>query len=274
MNKFIKINAAALITLVAMLSLTGSGAAAGSASLGLSGNGGTRYVGSTFSVAISENSSDPVNTVEADLNYDTSMLQLVGTSCSTGAFEFAAPGSGSGVTCGTATPKTGGQAVGTATFRALAAGSASVNFASSSHIYSSNDGSPDVWNGDTGGAVYNIAAAPPKVLPAATVAQAPPAAPAKKVIKTDPSIFAAAGKSVVKGANNSNWKVYAPLAILLAVLVGVMVLKRKQLMAATVALRSKLFPTKPAAKSAATAVAAKKSIKKPAVKKQTAKKKA
>lgn len=156
MSKFIK---AAFISVTTLLSVVcGSFAqAAGTAHLSMSPASGSYTVGATFSVTISETSTDAINVVQPDLSYNQSLLQLTGFTCNAAVFEFSLPGS-----CGTATPKTGSRAVATASFKALAAGTAAVTFASSSHIYSAANA--DVWDGATAGGSFVITN-PPVVVP-------------------------------------------------------------------------------------------------------------
>jgi hypothetical protein len=155
-----------LSSLVLATSLLGSSAsAAGSASLNLSPNGGTYDTGSTISVTVSENSgNDSVNVIQADVAYNGAQLQFISASCN-GAFEIAASVSANGITCGTTTPKTGGQIVGTMNFKALASGP--ISFAGSSAIYRSTDNT-NVWNGNTTGGNYTVSA--PVVAPVNTPA--------------------------------------------------------------------------------------------------------
>jgi Bacterial Ig domain len=136
--------------------------AASSDKMYLSPSSGTHTVGSTFSVAIRENSNtDQVNTVEADLTYPTSKLQYISTSLSGTAFGITAVktgGSGSTSTqLGTMSSVTGDKLVATVTFKVLASGSGSVTFASSSQVLSSSTNS-NVLGSMTGGS-YTLQAA-------------------------------------------------------------------------------------------------------------------
>jgi hypothetical protein len=124
-------------------------------------------VGATFSVNIYQSSVDLVNVVQPDLTYNTAVLQLTGFACNSAAFEFALPGS-----CGTATPKSGSQLVGTATFKALSAGAGTINFATSSHIYSSAN--VDVWDGSVTGSTVTVAVQQTVPAPAPTPAASAP----------------------------------------------------------------------------------------------------
>ena len=171
--------------------------AAGSASLSLSPSSGNYKIGNTFSVTIYENSgSDPVNVVEAILSYDQSKLQLLGRTCNSGAFEVSAFSA-----CGTIVPKTGTQAVATASFKALASGSASISFAGSSHIYRSTDNT-EIWNGATGGGMYSLTKPAPAKLKATTLgastAPTPTPAPVAAADSTTKKTPAATPTTVAK----------------------------------------------------------------------------
>ena len=171
--------------------------AAGSANLSLSPSSGNYKIGNTFSVTIYENSgSDPVNVVEAILSYDQSKLQLLGRTCNSGAFEVSAFSA-----CGTIVPKTGTQAVATASFKALASGSASISFAGSSHIYRSTDNT-EIWNGATSGGMYSLAkpapAKPKATTLAASTAPTPTPAPVAAADSTTKKTPAATPTTVAK----------------------------------------------------------------------------
>jgi hypothetical protein len=136
--------------------------AAGSDTMYLSPSGGTHKVGTTFSVAIRENSnSDSVNAVEADLTYSTSKLQFVSTSLSGTAFGITASNTGGGgsisVSLGSVSAVTGDKLIATVTFKALAAGSGTVSVSSGSQVLSSTTNTNIVSN-LTGGA-YTIQSA-------------------------------------------------------------------------------------------------------------------
>ncbi len=166
-------------------------AAAGSASLNMSGSGVTHNVGTTFSVVITENSgAEAVNVVEANLVYDSNVLQLTGISCS-GGFEISTPASASGIACGTTAPKTGMQTVGSASFKVLAAGTGTASFSASSAIYSSTTNA-NIWNGAANGVSFPLATpAPAKPRVTAPVVTAP-------VVETP--LAQEAPKTVVKAA--------------------------------------------------------------------------
>jgi len=156
---------------------------AASAGMSLSPTGGTKNVGTSFSVGIYENSGDePVNVAEASLGFDASQLSLTGLRCG-GGFEIAASVSGSSLSCGTVTPKTGSQLVGTATFRVLAgSGSGAVSITSGA-VYSANTNSNIA--GGMSGANFNFATpAPVVVTPAPTPEPTPIPAPVQEKLYT------------------------------------------------------------------------------------------
>jgi hypothetical protein len=234
MNLRNKFNFALASTLILLSAIAPSIAhAAGAASLSLSPGGGAYSIGSTFAVTIAENSgSDSVNVVEADLSYNAANLQLVGISCNTGAFEVNAPGNGSGVTCGTATPKTGSQAVAVANFKAVGAGSASVSFASSSHIYRSTDNT-DVWDGNTSGGSYSVITPAPVTTHRSTgssATTAPPVTTATPQVKASTSKKVSSPKTVVASStpvkNKSYVATYVVLIVLLIAAVGYEIRRR------------------------------------------------
>ena len=145
-------------SIIASSMLSATVAAANPANFYLSA--GSATVGNTVYVSISQDG-DQVNTVTAKLTYDTSKLQLLGVSCS-GALGNSQPES-NGVTCyGAGGASTNGGAVATASFKALAAGSASVSMASSSIIASSGS---DIWSHGSNGTVVSISNPAPASTP-------------------------------------------------------------------------------------------------------------
>lgn len=169
MKRFSKIFTA--VTVLASM-LVGGTAYAATASMSLSPASASHNIGSTFAVSIYENSgAEPVNVVEATLAFDTTQLALTGISCGA-AFEIAAPAGGGAVSCGTVTPKTGGQLVGTATFKTLAGSGSGAISIIGGHVYSATDNT-DIAN-STSGASYTlatpVAAAPAPEAPAPVVA--------------------------------------------------------------------------------------------------------
>lgn len=126
--------------------------------------------GDTFSVAIRENSStELVNAVQVDLNYDPADLDFVTVNGTGSAFGLEVENTGGGglvrivrgVTGGDP-PATGDQLVATVTFRArLSPGATTVSFAAESRLMSSVDNT-DILNTTTPG-IYTIINPPPSV---------------------------------------------------------------------------------------------------------------
>jgi hypothetical protein len=121
-------------------------------------------VGDTFTVNVYEDSgTDSVNVVQANLTYDTSLLSYTGHTDSS-VFPLVAenPGGDTGSlrfargTCGGCTPLSGSQLVVSLTFKALAAGTASVNFDSGTLVARSADGTAEPNLSEAGG-TYTIA---------------------------------------------------------------------------------------------------------------------
>ncbi|HEY4695176.1 MAG TPA: hypothetical protein VIH52_04425 [Candidatus Nanoarchaeia archaeon] len=111
--------------------------------------------GENFAVSVYTNTGgDPVNAVQANLSYPTATLQFISVDSSGSAFEIAAETSGGSgsvrIGKGTLTPKTGVQLVGIVNFKAIAAGTASVSFASGSAVLRSTDNA-NILSGPTGG---------------------------------------------------------------------------------------------------------------------------
>jgi hypothetical protein len=166
-----------LVAVLSFMLLPASTYAAGTANLSMSPNSGSYTVNSTFAVTIYENSgTDAVNVVEADLSFNSAVLQLTGISCNTSVFEINAPGSGVGVTCGTTTPKTGNQAAAFANFKVIGSGSTSVSFAATSHIYRSTDNA-DIWNGAIAGGTFSLVSPTPTSTPTSTPSRTPTPTP-------------------------------------------------------------------------------------------------
>jgi hypothetical protein len=170
-TKFIGLLAGA--TLVVANLFGGLAHAAGSASFSLSPSGGTYNINSTFSLMVSETSTDAVNVVTAKLSYDASKLQYVGVDASGSGFGGDAStsgGAGSITISRYVTPAgstvTGTQNVASVNFKALVgSGSTSVTFAAGSQIASNGS---NVWNGSTTGGTYTLATPAPAPTPAPT----------------------------------------------------------------------------------------------------------
>jgi hypothetical protein len=133
----------AIATVVGVLVSTGSQNthAATNDTLYMSPATGTETVGSTFTVAIRENSNgDQVNAAQANITYPTSQLQFVSTSLSGSAFGITATNSGGSGTVsiglGSTSAVTGDALIANVTFEVTAAGSANVAFAGSSSVLS------------------------------------------------------------------------------------------------------------------------------------------
>jgi hypothetical protein len=163
-SRIFGIAVAATVAAVTVLGGVSAGRAyaAGSASFSLSPTGSTYNVNSSFSIVISETSTDPVNVVTADLTYDASQLQFLGVDANGSDFggEVSSTGGGGSVSISRYVTPAGGNVTGTkriatVNFKALAgSGSTAVSFAGSSKIASNGS---NVWNGDTTGGSYNLA---------------------------------------------------------------------------------------------------------------------
>jgi len=138
-----------------------SSRAAGNATLSLSPSSSSPALGSTFTVTIYENSGTvAVNAVQADLTYNTSLLQYVSTDLTTSAFTTVGQNTGGNgvVNLGIASlgvNRTGSQIVAVVTFRAIGVGSAAVNFAATSAIVNATTQNNEV--GTMTGGTYTIA---------------------------------------------------------------------------------------------------------------------
>lgn len=144
MNKFKTIVTSALISVVGMVALPAAASAAGNATYALNVSGSTA-VGGTLTVSVTESSDVAVNGVQANVAYDPALLQPIGKACGAG-FEIAAPDASSHISCGTITPKTGGQTAGTISFKVLAAGNSTIGLDQSSQITAADGQGTDVWN--------------------------------------------------------------------------------------------------------------------------------
>ncbi len=119
--------------------------------------------GSSFEVLIYEDSgTDPVNSVQANLSY-SSTLSFVSSTGNTAAWPIEAQNTGSNglvqIGRGTTNPVTGSQLVATVTFKAANAGSAQVAFASGSAIIKASDNTPEPSTNT--GASYTITSVAP-----------------------------------------------------------------------------------------------------------------
>ncbi|MDB5160445.1 MAG: hypothetical protein JWO99_708 [Candidatus Saccharibacteria bacterium] len=135
-----------LIAVLAIVALPVSSAfAANPASFSLIPSASSVVKGGSFTVSVYENG-DNVNAVTTKLTFNSSLLQLNGTSCG-GSFASSITET-NGQTCFTAGGSTvnGNVLALNATFTALSTGSASVSIASGSKIVSS-DTNTNIWNG-------------------------------------------------------------------------------------------------------------------------------
>lgn len=153
-------------------------------SLYLSPDTATVTAGSTFNVAVYENSgTDTVNVVQANLSYSNSQLSYIGYTDST-AFSLAAenPTGDTGSlrfargTCGGCAPVTGTQLVVTIKFKALTAGSAAVNFDTGSILVKSTTNTAEPGLNKAGG-VYTVTAPTSPPPPSPSPVTPPPASP-------------------------------------------------------------------------------------------------
>lgn len=126
-------------------------------------SGATSYrVGDTFTVTVRENSgADCANVVQADFTYPANLLSYVGSGGTGSNFESTAPSAGGGNGSvsivqytakrgcggGTVSGFSGDQIVGTATFRVIAAGSATLAFKTTTTAVSSADNRTNVAPG-------------------------------------------------------------------------------------------------------------------------------
>ncbi len=161
----------ASLAVLAALAFPAVAHGAGSSHLSLSPNTGSIKKGDTITITIKEASTDPVNLIEADLNYNPAYLQYVSFDKSAGAFAdsnntfFISTISTGKVSLTGAIlnggPLTGNQTLATVTFKALAgAGTSSITFDNNL----SDDGTQsDVqnagvssWDGNTAGATFSF----------------------------------------------------------------------------------------------------------------------
>lgn len=148
----------------------GLSSAANTAQLTLSPASGSHDINTTFSVTVYENSSDPVNAVQADFSYDGSKLQFVSIDASTSAFDSQYPSSGGNgkvkiARANTAGSLTGNQVVAKVNFKVLAgSGSTTMSFLTSSEIIRTSD-TENIWDRTTTGGTYTLTT-PPATCPA------------------------------------------------------------------------------------------------------------
>lgn len=139
--------------------------ASGSDSLSLSPSSGTYTINSSLVLTVTETSAttDAVNAVEADLAYNSTLLQFVSASCSsTFSLSGVSSGGSGSVSLACAIPNstvTGAQTVGTVTFTVIGGGSSPITFASTSAILLASN-QTNVWNSVSAGGTYTLATAP------------------------------------------------------------------------------------------------------------------
>lgn len=155
------------IIIVTLLGVVGVGfgllntvGASGSSSLSLSPASSSYAIGTQFMIAVNVSSSDSINAVMANLNYDASKLQFVSVQTNTNVFNLTGSASGGGgtVSIGIASSVnlTGTQKVADVTFKTLAgSGTTQITFANSSAVVRPSDGQ-NVWNGSPTGATYTL----------------------------------------------------------------------------------------------------------------------
>jgi uncharacterized repeat protein (TIGR01451 family) len=226
-----KIMHAKLVLMVAAVAVVGISLEhltyAASGSLTFSPSSGSYSVGSTFTVAVQENSGpDPANTVDAVVTFPAS-LQFV-SDTTVGPFSFnpvsSDTASGNSVHITRAqlgTSSTGAQTLTTITFKVVSAGSAAVGFGTGSDILSATNSSNLLTNSP--GATYTLSTPvnpPPPPSPTPTPAPTP-AAPASSgnskgtsiSVKGSGSAAASSGGSAVTVPNNGSVAVNTPVSV-------------------------------------------------------------
>lgn len=134
---------------------------AASATLYLNPSSGTFSKNETFNLAVLENSSDePVNAVEAVLQYPTDKLDLVDVDYEGSVFSIGPPtSSGNGtvhiIRATTSTDVKGAQFVANIKFKVKATGLAAINFTNESRVLSTN-GNTDILRGNTKSGKYTL----------------------------------------------------------------------------------------------------------------------
>ncbi len=153
--------------------------AAGSGQLTLTPASGSYLKDSTLKVTVNSTSTDAINAVEADLNYDTSQLEFISVDKSASAFTLYCSTSGGGgsvkIGCAHSSNLTGTNKVADVSFKVLVgSGSTAITFASSSAMVRPSDGQ-NVWNGATAGGTYTLTS--PETPPSTPPATSPPTKP-------------------------------------------------------------------------------------------------
>lgn len=272
--------------------LSGSVAAAGAAQFSLGSIGASYTAGTTISVAINENSfAEAVNSIQADLTYDSSTLQYSGFGAGS-AFSCPVVSTGSGsVSIGCLVPGgtvSSGQYVGTVNFKVLASSGSSTVAMSQSSIIGRSDAT-DIWNHANVGFTYSFspasggrgggsapAATQPRVLADTTPTEEAAPAPAaekpaaKPVVK--PTITLPSAAPVKK--SHTGQTIFS-IAVLALLILGAIALANREKVAAYMNEMKKKMNARNAAKvvAPAAAVAAATKGKSAAKKKSPAKKK-
>ncbi len=212
MKKIVSLGLAAAV--VAALAFSPMKAfAAGNATLSLNPASANRNVGTTFAVAVFENSNtEAVNAVTVKLNYDAAKLQFVSVDpvgSSFGQGFASTSGSTVNITRYTdpGTPAlTGSQKVVSVSFKVVAgSGTTALTFAAGSQIATATTPSTNIWNGDATGATYTLvtpAAAPAPVKGATTTATTTPSTSTstKKSTSTKTAVLSEEAKKVAADA--------------------------------------------------------------------------
>lgn len=187
-----RIGVVVAIAAVGTYLLTFSRAATGDATLLLKPASGSVTKDTNISVGIYENSGNvTVNAVTFGLTYDTAKFQFVSVSNTGGSFTNCPESSGSNglvrVTCFINPPNTvtNERLIATAVFKAVTTGSTALNFTSDSEISQSGTG-VNIWNGNTSGGSYTLAAPAQPPQPPTNNPQ-PPTTPSTPTTPTTPS---------------------------------------------------------------------------------------
>lgn len=168
-------------------------ALAAGASIYITTNYGTVSAGQSFVIAVYMNGGgNPINAVEADLNYPASQLQYVGLNYSGGAFPISTAGDGGGngsvsIQNGTTNPISGSGLIATVTFRALSgSGSAAIGVSGSSSLVSATTNQAVPFS--SSGLTVRFGASSSTSSRATASAPSQPAAPAPPKDSTPPVI--------------------------------------------------------------------------------------
>ncbi len=162
---YLKLIVAGFATIFMTVQSVGFVQAAGSAQLSLSPASGSYEINNTLKVTINSTSTDAINAVQADLNYDASKLELLSIDKSISDFTLAcyvSGGSGSvKVGCADSATLTGTKIVASVSFKVLAgSGTTSITFAPGNALVRPSD-AQNVWNGNTSAGTYTLTSPPP-----------------------------------------------------------------------------------------------------------------